>query len=338
MDNLGYLVTVLVLAAGVGFLIIDRLTPPFGRFMKRRGVVGVDVHKVEKPEVPEMCGFILALGFAISLILTLILLPQYGVSSAAVLSVVFLNAVIGVTDYFRPLKAHVKIVAAALTSIPLIATGLGVPVWSPYPQLPFIGHLRLTILYPLLFIPLFIALTSNATNMFDIFNGSMVGSTALASIFLIVAATILGRFEAAFLYLLLASCLLAFYRFNRFPSRVFSGDAGSLSIGGALGAIGIVGRLEVVTLVALLPFMINGSLTLSSVGRIFERREVKDRPTLLLPDGRIGASKNSNAPITLTRLLVAPAPLREGEIVKNFFYLTFFSGVLAVLTSVFMVM
>jgi hypothetical protein len=57
---------------------------------------------------------------------------------------------------------------------------------------------------------------------------------------------------------------------------------------------------------------------------------------MLLEDGRIAANKGS-APITLTRLLVASSPLREDEIVKSFCVLNVFSGILTVVTALFMV-
>jgi UDP-N-acetylglucosamine--dolichyl-phosphate N-acetylglucosaminephosphotransferase len=134
------------------------------------------------------------------------------------------------------------------------------------------------------------------------------------------------------LCLCLLGPLLAFFYFNKFPSKVFSGDVGSLSIGAALGAIAIIGRLEVVAVVALMPQIMNAFYGLSSMGRLYERREVS-RPVAILEDGRITATKDPKAPITLARMVLARGPLREDEAARIFFILAAISGVLAFATA-----
>ena len=55
----------------------------------------------------------------------------------------------------------------------------------------------------------------------------------------------------------LLAVLLAFYYFNRYPAKVFDGDTGSLAVGAALGALAILGRIETVVVVALIPHIMN---------------------------------------------------------------------------------
>jgi UDP-N-acetylglucosamine--dolichyl-phosphate N-acetylglucosaminephosphotransferase len=132
---------------------------------------------------------------------------------------------------------------------------------------------------------------------------------------------------------ILASSLIAYYRFNRFPARVFTGDVGSFTVGTTIAAIAILGRLEVVTIIAMIPFIMNSFHSLASIGRLFERRQIKQRPTILLRDGRIAANPDPKAPLTLTRMVIASTPLRENEVVEVFFILSTFSSILAVLTA-----
>ena len=114
--------------------------------------------------------------------------------------------------------------------------------------------------------------------------------------------------------LLLCACLLgpvlALYYYNRYPSRVFSGDVGSLSIGAALGAVAVLGQLEVVTIVAFTPQIMNAFYGLATIGRLYERREVS-RPITILGDGKLMASADPKAPITLARVILARGPLHE---------------------------
>ncbi|MEM3737437.1 MAG: hypothetical protein QXJ75_05070 [Candidatus Bathyarchaeia archaeon] len=325
----------LIIPAVSGFIVVDRLTNPIGNFMKSRGIVGVDVHKLDKTVIPEMCGLVIILGVTTSAGLLCWFLPKYWSKFLALILVVAIAAVVGYIDYLSHWRAKVKVAACAAACIPILLTP---GTYVSHPSAPFIGELRLTILYPLILVPVFTTLMANAANMIDVLNGAMPITSAIAGIFLFLTALLFGRLEAAAMYLSLVACLLAYYRFNRYPAKVFTGDIGSLGVGAAFGAIAVMGGLEILTLIAFLPAMINGSLNLSSVGRLFERREISQRPIVLLPDGRLSASQMREAPITLTRLLLASGPLRESEIVRRFMVLATFAGVLEMLTAVLMVL
>lgn len=85
--------------------------------------------------------------------------------------------------------------------------------------------------------------------------------------------------------------------------------------------------------IALLPAIINSFLFLSSVKRIVEHRQVKG-PTTHTDDHKITTTKESDAPITLVRLIVASKPLTEKQIGFTIFKLAIFSGILAIITAI----
>jgi UDP-N-acetylglucosamine--dolichyl-phosphate N-acetylglucosaminephosphotransferase len=126
--------------------------------------------------------------------------------------------------------------------------------------------------------------------------------------------------------------LLAFYYYNRYPSKVFSGDVGSLSIGASLGAIAIIGRIEVVAVVAFFPQIMNAFYGLATIGKLYERREVV-RPVTVLEDGRVAASDDPRAPITLARLVLSRGPLYEKEAARILIIFSALAGLLAILTA-----
>jgi UDP-N-acetylmuramyl pentapeptide phosphotransferase/UDP-N-acetylglucosamine-1-phosphate transferase len=103
-------------------------------------------------------------------------------------------------------------------------------------------------------------------------------------------------------------------------------------VGAALGSLAILGRIEVVMVVALIPYIMNAFYGLASVGRLYERREIHQRPTILLENGNLQASSEGNAPITLARLILAAGPLGEQKIVRRMIILAAVSSVLAILT------
>jgi UDP-N-acetylmuramyl pentapeptide phosphotransferase/UDP-N-acetylglucosamine-1-phosphate transferase len=300
---------------------------PLASWLKHRGIVGVDIHKLNKPKIPEMCGLAVIAGLVVASLLSSRLFGANWREAAAFLGTVLVAGVIGAIDDVKPLGSKLKPVLTALAAVPILLLG----TYNPHPFLPFVGTLNLPILYPLL-IPVAIAVPANAVNMLDVFNGSMSGSAAIISLALGVVLVLSGNSPAASLALALFGSLLAFYLFNRYPARVFGGDTGSLAVGAGLGALAIIARTEVVTIVALAPYIMNAFYGLASIGRLYERHEIKSRPVRLRDDGRLEATVKRKAPVTLARLILAEGPLYEQEIVRMMIMLTALSSALAVLT------
>jgi len=295
--------------------------------MRLRGHTGRDVHKKEKPEIPEMGGVAILIGVAVSGVVGSILYPEKSSMFLSFVLTVLIAGVVGIIDDIKPLSARVKPLLTLAASIPILVMG----TYTPSIIFPVIGGTRLTRVYPIL-IPIVMAVTSNAVNMMDPFNGVMAGTSTVVTATLLIAAITLGMRDTTILCTMLLGALLAFYYFNRYPSKVFSGDVGSLSVGTALGAIAIMGRLEVVAVVAFMPQIMNAFFGLSSMGRLYERREVA-RPVEVLGDGRLMARDDPGAPLTLARFVLARGPLREDEAAKVFIVLSVISGFLAVVTA-----
>jgi UDP-N-acetylglucosamine--dolichyl-phosphate N-acetylglucosaminephosphotransferase len=201
--------------------------------------------------------------------------------------------------------------------------------------LPFVGALRLTIIFPFLVL-VAIPVTANTFNMIDVYNGLLTGFSALAALPLLVAFVVMGDWVMVAVTLAFILMLVGFYPFHRSPSRIFPGDSGSLALGAAYGAIVITGRLEVVGIVALIPAVLNSFFVLSSVKGLVEHRSMKKRPVILREDYLLEASTDKDAPMTLSRMVLAGGPLKEEEIVETIFVLEVVAVALAVLTFVIM--
>jgi len=300
---------------------------PLASWLKRRGMVGTDIHKLDKPKIPEMCGLSVIAGLAVAALLSSQAFPAYRREILAFLATVLIAGSIGAIDDLKPLGSKLKPILTGLAAAPILLLG----TYDPHLVLPLVGTVRLTIIYPFL-IPLAIAIPANAVNMLDVFNGSMSGTVAIISLTLGLVLALSGNSISLSLALGLAGSLLAFYLFNRYPARVFGGDTGSLAVGAAVGALSVIGRIEAVTIVALASYIMNGFYGLASVGRLYERREVRSRPVRLRNDGLLEATVDRNAPVTLARLILAEGPLREQQIVNVMMMLTALSSALAVLT------
>lgn len=312
------------------FAITFLSTPRIAKEMLAIRKTGIDIHKTSRPEIPEMCGIAIMVGTIVSILLAVLIFPDRVVEFAAFLLGPIIAGIVGIVDDLRPLNPRLKPALTALAGIPILVLG----VYSPHLDLPFIGAARLTLIYPIMVL-FAIAVPSNAVNMMDVFNGAMPATCSLISVAAAVCLVISGRVEEAVLPLALLGALLAFYYYNRYPAKVFAGDAGSLFTGAALGSIAVIGRIEVAAVVAMMPHIMNAFYGLFSVGRLYEHREVKARPTMLRQDGVLEATSEKSAPVTLTRLILAEGPLNEKKIVDVMVLLTAFSAILAVLTQLF---
>ena len=312
----------------VGFIVSLLSMPLVMKFMKKKGIVGIDVHKKSKPVIPEMGGIAVIIGIAASVTIASVLTPEKTRLLLSFLASTLIAGVVGAIDDLKPLSARVKPFLTLFSGMPILM----LCTYDPRgPIFPIIGRTRLTIVYPILII-VALAVTSNAVNMMDPFNGTMSGTCTVITVTLLISSLILGRNDGILLSLCILGPLLVLYLFNRYPAKVFPGDVGSLSVGAALGAIAILGHLEAVAIVAFAPQIMNGFYGLSTMGRLYERREAA-RPIVLLDDERLMATPDPEAPLTLARIILARGPLYEYEAARVIIILSIISGILAIFTA-----
>ena len=307
--------------------------PKIIEFMKKKKHTGRDVHKLEKVEVAESGGLGIIIGIAVGTVVGVLLFPSLFLPLVSFVLSILIGGIIGYLDDRKPLSAKVK---------PILIAGAGLPIillqtYVPYLRLPFVGHARLFIVYPLLVL-LGFSVASNAVNMLDIYNGTMPLTTSIVTSTLLIVSLISWNVIGILLTLITLGALLGYYKYNKYPAKVFSGDTGSLAVGSAITAIAVLARLEIIAVIAMIPFIINSYEIIVSVGGLKERREIKNRPIRLREDGRLEVTEYKKAPVTLARLVLVKEPLYEHEVVNVFGILTAFSGLLAIITFILMSM
>ncbi len=309
----------------LAFLITYISTLGLEELLKGRGLMVPDVHKEGRPMVPMPGGPAIALGLAFLLLGSYLIVGD--ARAIGMLILVLSGFMIGLYDDLKKLGGGQKVLLLMLPGLLLVLSGL----YNPRPVLPFIGPVRLTIIYPILLI---IASTvmANGVNMMDVFNGLVSSTMVIAALPLLIAFWIKGDMTMFLLALGYIAVLVAFYLRHRYPSRIFPGDSGSVAIG--LGYMGLIveGNLEVLGIVALLPMILNGFFIISTLGGFVEHEDIKERPTETLDGGFIVANRSPGAPLTLTRLLVWGGPLQERAIVQNIILLFALSSLLSIAT------
>jgi phospho-N-acetylmuramoyl-pentapeptide-transferase len=90
---------------------------------------------------------------------------------------------------------------------------------------------------------------SNAVNLTDGLDGLVSGTAAIAFGAFAVLAWNQNQFEIAVFSVAVVGAVLGFLVFNAHPAKVFMGDTGSLALGGAIAAIAILTKLEIVLII-----------------------------------------------------------------------------------------
>lgn len=92
--------------------------------------------------------------------------------------------------------------------------------------------------------------TSNAVNLTDGLDGLAAGSCAITSVAYVVIAVALGYTHFAVFSAALTGACLGFLFYNQHPAKMFMGDTGSLALGGALAAMAILTKTELLLILA----------------------------------------------------------------------------------------
>jgi len=90
---------------------------------------------------------------------------------------------------------------------------------------------------------------SNAVNLTDGLDGLVSGTAAIAFGAFAVLAWNQNQFEIAVFAVAVVGAVLGFLVFNAHPAKVFMGDTGSLALGGAIAAIAILTKLEILLII-----------------------------------------------------------------------------------------
>jgi phospho-N-acetylmuramoyl-pentapeptide-transferase len=182
-------------------------------------------------------------------------------------------------------------IAAALWIIMLtrgpIATSLTVPVFKDV-------VIPLSFLFPIF--AMFVMLgASNAVNLTDGLDGLAIVPTIIcAGVFALIAYLVGNRIFADYLQLnpvpgvgelavfcsALVGAGLGFLWFNAPPAAVFMGDTGSLALGGALGAVAVATKHEIVLLIVGGLFVVE---TVSVIIQVFWFKRTGTRVFLMAP-------------------------------------------------------
>ena len=253
----------------------------FGQQIREEGPAG---HR-GKAGTPTMGGLAIFLAIAVPFLI----LSEYRTASLAVLGTAVAMAALGFADDIIKLRRRrslgvsgkTKLAVQALAAIALwVFVTESVGLNDTLRLRPFDASVELGFAYPLL-IFLVLAGATNGVNLTDGLDGLAAGCAAIVLLTYTVMTFITsGQQDLALLGACLVGACVGFLWFNSFPASVFMGDTGSLGLGGAIAALAVVTKTEVLLIVIGGIFVIEA---LSVAIQVFAFQRFRRRVFLMAP-------------------------------------------------------
>ncbi|WP_026439450.1 phospho-N-acetylmuramoyl-pentapeptide-transferase [Acidocella facilis] len=298
----GACLTALVISFWLGPRLIRQL-----RAMQRHGqpirTDGPERHLIEKKGTPTMGGTLILLALGASTLLWADLSNGY---VWATLMVTFGYGAIGFADDFLKLtKRNTKGVSGRTRLLGEAAIGLIAALWMTHLMphaiadgvaVPFLKNflIPLGFMFPLFGLLVMMG-SANAVNFTDGLDGlATVPTMIAAAVFGLIAYLVGNRIFAGYLEIhfipgvgeltvflsALIGAGMGFLWFNAPPAAVFMGDTGSLSLGGALGAVAVATKNEIVLAIVGGLFVVE---TISVIVQVFWYKRTGKRVFLMAP-------------------------------------------------------
>jgi len=248
-----YLNIMLIVLFVVPFLFTVSAMPYIIRKLRENGHVVKDMYKSSQPLVPTQGGLAILLIAIFSLsILTLFYSKMITPMNYTIIVIVVLFAFFGLLDDLVNIGRPAKLILLYYCSYPLIPL-----ITSTIIVLPFLGNVDLSIIYLQLIIPTYVPVVANLVNMHSGMNGLAPGLSLIVLVTLVYKAYFLGSITNSLFILCLTGAVAGYYLFERYPSRIFWGNVGALSIGAAIGTMIVIQGFVISGFVMLIPHTVN---------------------------------------------------------------------------------
>jgi phospho-N-acetylmuramoyl-pentapeptide-transferase len=280
-----------ILIAGMGSLFICMFLGPkfieflrereFGQQIREEGPAG---HQ-GKAGTPTMGGLTIFIAIAVPFLI----LSDYHWGSMAVLATALAMAALGFADDVIKVRRRRSLGVSGRTKL-LVQAVAAIGLWilvkekvglSESLDLRVVdANVELGFAYPVL-IFLVLAGATNGVNLTDGLDGLAAGCAAIVLLaYTAMTFIVSGQQDLALLSACLVGACVGFLWFNSFPASVFMGDTGSLGLGGAIAALAVVTRTEVLLIVIGGIFVIEA---LSVAIQVFAFQRFRRRVFLMAP-------------------------------------------------------
>lgn len=225
--------------------------PYFIRKLKTRGITAKDYYKKGEVMVADRGGVAILLIAMLSISLNSLFF-QFPSTNYVALIVIAMFGIFGILDDMIDIGRVSKLLLMYYCSYPLIQYATHTAI-----TLPSIGQFEMGILYLQFIVPTYVLVASNLVNMHSGYNGLASGLSFIVLASLIIKSIIIGDIGNIIAVIGVAGALLGYWLYDRYPSRIFWGNIGSLTIGAAIGTIIVIQGFIISGFIMLIPHTIN---------------------------------------------------------------------------------
>lgn len=235
------IITTVLLALGVAFIIAFSSTPIVKSFAQKVGAIDVpnEARRVHDHPIPRMGGLAIFFGFVISVVLFADITKQIqGILIGCVIIVAT-----GVVDDIVSLNAWVKLGLQLAAAIVAVCHGVVIEVLMNPNVFSETQHLVLGVLSIPVTVIWIVGIT-NAVNLIDGLDGLACGVSAISCVTMLVTALLIAEGNVAVILAALAGACIGFIPYNFNPAKIFMGDTGALLLGYVLATMSVVGLFK----------------------------------------------------------------------------------------------
>lgn len=252
---------ILIIPILLSFFITLFTLPIWIRKAKKAGICGKNINRLDRKEVAEAGGIIVLFSFIFGILFyiaikTFVLKTDVTtIEIFALIMTIFIAGIIGFIDdiieWKIGLSAKVRIILLFFAAIPLMVVNAG--------ESTMMG-INFGLIYPLIFIPLGVIGASATYNFLAGYNGL----EASQGILILSTFSILNYYQnnswLSLVCLCMVACLIAFYIFNKYPTKIFPGNVLTYSVGALIASVAILGNIEKIAVFFFIPYIIETGL------------------------------------------------------------------------------
>lgn len=249
------------IAAGVVIVLAPICIPilhklKFGQSIREEGPKS---HQ-KKSGTPTMGGIFLVAG----ILAATVIMAQWNIEIFLALFILLGHFILGfIDDYIKVVRKHnqgllARYKLAGQIIIVVVTTLLARALMTDFSTTIWLPIIDTTLDAGILYLPfMFFVMVgaSNAVNLTDGLDGLASGCMAIAASCYAVICLMTGHNELAIFCAAIVGACIGFLKFNFHPAKVFMGDTGSLALGGAFAAVGILTHTEILLAVVGLIFV-----------------------------------------------------------------------------------
>ena len=228
------------------------------RKLRDANYVAIDKYKINQPEIPTNAGVIVLFTsfVSISLLPLVVRFLNWATSlnldfsdlseiNLALLLVISIYGLYGLVDDLVDVGRKLKVILPITFAYPLISVIHPDTIWLPIFGVQDLNQelfwsITKEDFFRISIIPIYVMVTSNLVNMYSGYNGLQSGLSIILISALCFKSWHDGKIDSIVPIGAILGSILAFYFFNRYPSRVFEGNIGSLLFGSTIGCIIVI--------------------------------------------------------------------------------------------------